>query len=100
MPDLTVTRNDADGRYEARLAEDVAVIAFRRRDTDPPVLVMSHTEVPDGMRGQGVGGRLVEGALDDVRSRGELVEPTCPFVASWIQEHPEYADLVAGDARG
>lgn len=96
MSDLTVTRNDADSRYEGRIGgDDVAVIEFRRRDTDTPVVVMTHTEVPDSMRGQGVGGQLVQKALDDVRTRGEAVVATCPFVASWVEEHPDYQDLLA-----
>ena len=38
---------------------------------------------------------LVRGALDDVRRKGMTVGPQCPFVANFIAEHPEYADLVA-----
>ena len=33
--------------------------------------------------------------LDEARSRGLRVVPTCPYVASYIRKHPEYADLVA-----
>lgn len=33
--------------------------------------------------------------LDDVRERGLRVEPACSFVASWLDKHPEYADLRA-----
>jgi len=39
-------------------------------------------------------------ALDDVRERGSLrVVPQCPFIRSWIEKHPEYADLVSGEER-
>ncbi len=53
-----------------------------------------HTEVDDAFEGQGVGSALVSGALDDVRSKGAPVVPICPFVASYIERHDEYADLV------
>ena len=37
----------------------------------------------------------VEGALDDIRSRGGLtVRPSCSFVADFFGKHPEYADLL------
>ncbi len=53
-----------------------------------------HTEIDDRHEGQGLGGRLVSAALDDVRSRGLAVLPFCPFVRSYIQRHPQYLDLV------
>ena len=34
--------------------------------------------------------------LDDLRSRGLLLTPMCPFVSGYIQRHPEYRDLVVG----
>ena len=30
-----------------------------------------------------------------LRAAGLKVEPLCPFIASYIERHPEYADLVA-----
>jgi predicted GNAT family acetyltransferase len=44
--------------------------------------------------GKGVGSKLVQGALDQVRAAGLQVIPECPFVKAWIEKHPEYADLV------
>ena len=47
---------------------------------------------------RGVPGRTVSrcgAVLDDIRSRGALLIPTCPFVRSWIEEHPDQQDLVA-----
>ena len=57
----------------------------------------THTKVDDAFEGQGVGSVLVRFALDDARARGLSVRPTCPFVRSWIDRHPTYADLVATD---
>jgi predicted GNAT family acetyltransferase len=37
----------------------------------------------------------VAAVLDDIRARGMKVRPRCPFVARFIREHPQYADLVA-----
>jgi hypothetical protein len=41
-----------------------------------------------------------QGALDDARRRGWRIVPQCPFVAEFIAEHPEYADLVAAPTFG
>ena len=39
--------------------------------------------------------QLVRYALDDVRRSGRPVVATCWYVADFIDEHPEYRDLVA-----
>ena len=38
-------------------------------------------------------------ALDDVRAAGASVQPLCPFVRSFIADHPEYLDLVPESKR-
>jgi predicted GNAT family acetyltransferase len=47
------------------------------------------------LRGRGLGERLIQEALDDVRSRGQQVVPRCWFVAEFIDAHPEYKELRA-----
>jgi uncharacterized protein len=37
----------------------------------------------------------VRGALDDVRTKGAKIVARCPFVARFVREHPDYADLLA-----
>ncbi|MCW2585224.1 MAG: GCN5-related N-acetyltransferase [Frankiales bacterium] len=65
---------------------------FQLRDD---AVVLTHTEVDPAFEGQGVGSALAKGALDDVRAQGKRVVPLCPFIARYIENHPEYADLVA-----
>lgn len=60
--------------------------------------VFVHTEVDEAFGGQGVASMLARAALDDVRSRGALVVPLCPFIAGWIDRHSDSADLVDGEA--
>lgn len=95
MADVDVTRNDEQSRYEAPVDGHRAVVNFKRRtDLERPVVVMTHTEVPEELRGEGIASELVQQALDDVRERGEKVVPECPFVSSWVDDHPEYHDLL------
>ena len=63
--------------------------------TDDGTIVMTHTEVDPAKRRAGLGATLVQGALDDVRRSDSRVVPACPFVASWIDDHPDYQDLLA-----
>ena len=57
------------------------------------LIVLTHTEIEPGLEGQGIGGLLLRGALDDVRSQGLPVLPLCPFVQAWMGRHQEYLDL-------
>ena len=96
--DVVVTDDHDEGRYEAHLDGQLAgVAAYRLSDGR---IVFTHTEVDDAFEGQGIGGRLVRGALDDVRGRNLQVVPRCPFVRSFIERHPEYADLLEPPSPG
>ncbi|MGB7861741.1 MAG: GNAT family N-acetyltransferase, partial [Acidimicrobiia bacterium] len=53
-----------------------------------------HTEIFEGYEGMGLASTLVRSALDDVRSKGGVVVPICPYVAEFITKNPEYDDLV------
>lgn len=64
-------------------------------EIEDEVIAFTHTEVGDAYGGQGLGSRLIRFALDDARTRGLKVEPTCPFVKTWIGRHEDYQDLLA-----
>src|SRR5262245_5463537 len=89
---VVVRNNPEELRYELVVDGDVAGEILYRRSPDRIALV--HTEVSPSLEGQGLGSRLVAGALDDVRAHGLRAVPICPFVRSYIQRHPEYGDLV------
>ena len=95
MPsDPTVTDNPGESRYEIHVDGQRAGLA-RYRAGDAGVLIFDHTEVDDAYEGQGLGGVLARGALDDVRARGLKVVAECPFIRRWIKEHDDYQDLLA-----
>ena len=58
------------------------------------IVTFRHTEVDPSFEGKGLGSALARGALDDVRARGLQVKVLCPFIASYLQRHPEYQDIV------
>jgi hypothetical protein len=93
MPDVSVIDNTADARYE--LAENGSVLGFVQYRDRLSARVLVHTEVEPAHEGEGLGSRLIEGALADIRARGLEVVPLCPFVRAYLRSHPEQADLVA-----
>jgi uncharacterized protein len=79
-------------RYELRLdGRLIGLAAYRRRDGR---ISFTHTEVDESCEGRGFGGRLAAAALDDARRQGLRVLPLCPFIAHYVEQHPEYQDLV------
>ena len=90
---MRVVDNPADERYELWVGDEPAgQIVYRLRED---AVALIHTEVADVFEGHGLGGKLVAGALADIRGRGLRLIPICPFVRSYLERHPEQADLVA-----
>jgi uncharacterized protein len=88
----TVVDHTEAHRFEVRVDGVVAGYAeYRRRGGS---VAFTHTVVDDAFEGRGLGSALARGALDAVRAEGSAVLPFCPFIRSWIQRHPDYADLV------
>jgi uncharacterized protein len=94
---VTVADNPQTRRYEARVDGEVA--GFIQYGTREGLLALMHTEVDPRFEGQGVGGRLVRGALDDARAKGAGVLPFCRFVRGYIQRHPDDVELVPAEHR-
>ena len=89
-----VRKNESAGRYEVLIDGEVAGIADYVEQGDD-VVVFPHTEIDSSRRGQGLGAVLVGGALDDVRQQGKTIVPACWYVAQFVDENPDYKDLVA-----
>ncbi|HJR36937.1 MAG TPA: GNAT family N-acetyltransferase [Nocardioidaceae bacterium] len=84
---------DAPERQRFEAVRDGAVLGFAAYQKTDELMVFTHTEVDPSLEGQGVGGSLVRGALDQARSLGLRVLPICPFVQAWMARHAEYVDL-------
>ncbi|MCG2841748.1 N-acetyltransferase [Sandaracinobacter sp. RS1-74] len=70
------------GRYEL-VVDGVTAYADYRLEGDS--IIFPHTLVPPEIGGRGVGGRLVNAALDDAEARGLKVVPDCWFVAKAVE---------------
>ncbi|HEX7874056.1 MAG TPA: GNAT family N-acetyltransferase [Sphingobium sp.] len=92
-----VRNNEGESRYELALEDGLAFATYDRREG---ALVFTHTIVPPEMEGKGVGSRLIQGALADVRRQGLRIVPLCSFVAAYVERHPEDQDLLASEAPG
>lgn len=73
-------------RFELEAEGAVAELVY---DVRGGQLVLVHTGVPDELAGRGVGGRLVQAAIERAAREGLDIVAQCPFARRWIERHPE-----------
>lgn len=79
------------GRFEIERDGAVAYLEYTLTDR---VLGLIHSEVPENLRGLGIGAALAESALQWARDNHRKVDVVCPLVLDYIAKHPGYSDLV------
>jgi uncharacterized protein len=90
---IEIRDNSELGRYEILDGGRLAGFAdYRLHDGR---LILPHAEIDPEHQGAGLGSRLARFALDDARARELAIVPLCPFIASYVDSHPEYLDMVA-----
>lgn len=90
---LTV-RDDTESQQFQAVDDSGVVAGFSAYEREGGVLRFTHTVVDDAFEGRGVGSQLARTALDSARQDGVRVVAQCSFVASWIDRHPDYQDLL------
>jgi hypothetical protein len=95
MSEAIITREDGPtkGRYVARVdgVSDVAELTFSK--VNPHLVIADHTDVPDALRGRGLGLALATRLVEDARAQGVKIIPLCPYVNAERHKHPEWADV-------
>lgn len=70
----------------------VAEMTYSKAGSDR--IIIDHTDVDDSLRGQGVGVKLVEFAVNFARNKGIKILPLCPFAKATLSRHPEWKDVL------
>jgi predicted GNAT family acetyltransferase len=87
-------RHDEKGaRFVAEVDEEEAVLEYER--LGEATLDYRHTFVPRRLRDEGIGSDLVRFALDWAAENDHRIVPTCPFVRSYLEDHPEISGVIA-----
>jgi len=88
---MNVVNNTDRNRFEVTTDGKRAVAEYILSKTR---IIFTHTEVPDSLEGQGIGTTLARAGLDYARTNSLRVMPLCPFIAAFIENNPEYKDLL------
>jgi len=88
-----IRNNEEESRFETTVEGQVAFAAYDLEDPDR--IVFTHTIVPEALSGRGIANQLVKHGLEHAREKKLTVVPQCSFVATYVQRHPEYGELLA-----
>jgi len=91
--EYNIKHNEAESRFETELEGKLSLVDYRKREG---VYLVTHTEVPQELEGRGIAAAMTKALLDYIRENGGRVRPICPYTKVYIQRHPEYNDIVAG----
>ncbi|QJX47939.1 N-acetyltransferase [Hymenobacter taeanensis] len=62
---------------------------------DGGTIDFTHTFVEEELRGKGLAETLAKAGLAYAREQGLKVRTSCEFMAGYVQQHPEYQDILA-----
>jgi hypothetical protein len=79
-------------RFEL-VEQGLTAFATYRRDGER--VTIPHVEAPVALRGKGTANRLMRAIVEEARSKGFKIAPTCPYARVWFQRHADAADVLA-----
>ena len=96
IPPADIHREDrpTGGRWVVVVDGHESEMTYSRASAQ--LIIIDHTDVPDALRGRGVGQALVQRAVDDARREGFKIIPLCPYAKAQFQRHAEWRDVISG----
>lgn len=93
--ELEIVRNEhaTGGQYSVIQAGAEAVMTYSR--ASDRLIIIDHTEVPDALRGMGLGQALVARVVADARASDTKIMPLCPFAAAQFRRNRDYDDVMS-----
>ncbi|SHI95228.1 hypothetical protein SAMN02745146_2013 [Hymenobacter daecheongensis DSM 21074] len=92
----TITHNHDEQAFYATQQGYESELTYSRPADD--VIDFTHTFVDEHLRNKGIGELLATTGLAYAREQNLRVRTTCSFMKSFVQQHPEYHDLLETQA--
>lgn len=90
--ELTILKDEKAGIYDA-IAGDREIGGLTYNLAGGRVVLVAVSIFPQ-FRNQGAATKLIRYVLDDLRAEGKTATILCPIVRTFIDNHPEYRDVV------
>ena len=85
---------DYKGRFYFEI-DNVQKAEMTYSSAGPDKIIIDHTEVDEDIKGQGVGYKLVDGAVNYARANNKKIMPLCPFARAVFRKKSEaYKDVL------
>ena len=84
----------APGRLYAEDANGVLLAEITFPTASDGIADLNHTFVHPSLQGQGLAGRLVRAAAEQLRLEGRKARVSCSYAALWFRRHPQYRDVL------
>ncbi len=84
--------NKGKKRFELHVGEYTCAVDYTR--TADNEILLTHTDVPRPIEGQGFGSLLIKESLVQIEKEQLKLVPLCAFVAGYVSKHPEWAHLL------
>lgn len=86
------SNNKSENQFELLIGDQIAFLEYYR---DGKKIFLNHTEVPVELRGKGYAAKLVKKSLQYSREHKLIVVPSCSYVARFIDDNPEWNDVLS-----
>ncbi|MGW8123585.1 GNAT family N-acetyltransferase [Roseivirga echinicomitans] len=78
--------------YYEKEGKRLAEMTFSKAGSDK--IIIDHTTVNDSLKGTGMGGKLVEYAVDYARKHKVKIIPLCTFAKAKLERNPAWNDVL------
>lgn len=84
--------NEEGKQFELHVNGGFAFVEYYREGEK---IFLTHTETPEALRGKGIAAELIKRTLQCAKDNVLTVVPLCSYVAHYINEHPEWNDILS-----
>ena len=79
-------------RFELELENGLTAFIMYKRKNDHLALI--HSEVPESLRGQGIGKKLVLKTLEQIEKEGLTATAYCPYIKAVVLDSEKWKNII------
>lgn len=84
--------NEASSQFEFQIDGKAAFVEYFTEDKK---IYLTHTEVPESLRGHGIATELIKQTLAYIKRHHWTLIPQCSFVVAYVNDHPEWRSILS-----
>lgn len=89
---LNIQHDKDKHRFYVEIDGKISELKYKK--IDDKTLEYYHTYVPEELRDQGIASFITQHALEYAKKQGYSIISSCPFVKQYLDDHPEFADVI------